>query len=210
MGYIQATNISRTVYLSLADVPATGIPFTDIICEIKTQTDTSFVAYPLTSPTWVELGNGLYSITFTATVTATVGDFTYTLQSTDEAFDNFLYDEFSIEPPPASQEPLLLPQQCIVSGNVASLNALPPNGEPLKIVAYTTQFPAQFATSIIVGDSVWTFADAYGNFSLALVQNAVVIIEIKRAGIRAQITVPQASSANLLDLLPAFPNNYSL
>lgn len=209
MSYLQGTTVDRTVYLTLADVPATGIPYTAVTAQIKKQGAGAYTAWPVTNANWIELGDGQYSIVFAPADTNTVGDFTYSLSSI--YFDNFVYDEFTIEPQPPSYQPGPLPQQCIISGNIANLSAVPPSREPLKIVARLAQFPAKYASTLLAADAVWTFADALGNFSLALVQNSVVIIEINRLGIRsAQITVPQTTSANLIDLLPPFVVDYSL
>lgn len=208
MAYLQGLAADRTIYLTLADVPAIGVPYSAVSGKIKKQGANIYSTWPVTALNWFELGGGQYSVAFSPNDTDTLGDLTYTLSST--LFDNFIYDEFTIEPAPPSYSPGPLPQQCIVSGNLANLSAVPPQREPLKIVAYPTQFPAKFGSTLLAADAVWTFADALGNFSLALVQNSVVIIEIKRTGIRAQITVPQSSTANLVDLLPPFVVDYSL
>jgi hypothetical protein len=208
MAYIEATVVYRTVFLSLVDVPALGIPYTDVTVGIKQSGGTAFTPKVLQVSDWIELGNGLYSIKFNSTDTDTVGDFTYVLSGSD--FDNFLYDEFTIEPAPTGGVSPAVLQQCVVSGTLANIMALPPTGEPLKIVAYTPQFPAKYQTTIVSGDVAWTFADAYGNFTLPLLRKSTVIVEIKRCGIRAQITIPDAPTANLLDLLPPFEIDYSL
>lgn len=207
----------RTAYLTLVDVPATGVSYTDVVAQIKKQGHTSFTTKVLSSSDWVNLGGGLYSISFSAGDMDTPGDFTYTLSGSE--FDNFVYDEFTI--PPISSggggggsggggDSLSLPEQCIVTGNIATLSSLPPFAEPLKIVAYPSQFPAKYSNTILTADAVWTFADSLGNFSLGLVRKSIVIIEIKRTGIRAQITIPDNATANLMDLLPPFTVDYSL
>jgi hypothetical protein len=209
MAYLQGAIADRTVYLTLADVPATGLLYTDVTVQIKPQGQPSLTTKTLQSSDWIELGQGKYSLVFSALDMSAVGDFTFTI--TGSLFDNFVYDEFTIEPAPAGGSGLTLPQQCVVSGNIANLSALPPSyGEPIKVVAYPSQFPAKYSGTILVGRAVWTYIDAYGNFSLPLVQNSVVIFTIKGAGIRAQITIPQSDTANILDLLPAFNIDYSL
>lgn len=208
MAYLQGTSIDRTVYLTLADVPAVGILYTAVTVQVKKQGQNSFTTKVLLGSDWIEFGAGKYGLRFTPNDSDTVGDFTFTLAGA--AFDNFLYDEFTIEPAPPNLVPGPAPQQCIVSGTIATQSATPPSREPLKIVAYPAQFPAKYATTMLASDPVWTFADALGNFSLALVRKSVVVIEIKRTGIRAQITVPDSPSANLLDLLPPFTIDYSL
>lgn len=208
MSYIQASVASRTVYVTLADVPATGVQYTDVVVQVKKQGQNAFTTKTLLLSEWVELAAGIYSISFSASDTDTVGDFTYTLTST--FFDNIAYDEFTIVPPPPASTPAVLPAQCVISGNIATIMATPPTQEPLKIVFWPPQFPAKFAQTILTAQAVYTFADAYGNFSVALVRKSTVIVEIKRCGIRCQIVIPDSPTANLLDLLPPFVIDYSL
>ena len=54
-----------------------------------------------------------------------------------------------------------------------------------------------------------TVTDAYGKFSVSLVRNAIVIVTIERAAVRNQVTIPDAPTADLLNLLPPFNNDYS-
>lgn len=209
MAYLQASTINRTVYVTLADVPAIGVLYTDIVVQIKKSGQTNFTTKTLAPADWVDLGiPGVYALVFSASDSDTVGDFTYVLTST--LFDNLVYDEFTIEPPPPASTPAVLPQQCVVSGNLATIMATAPSGEPLKIVFYPPQFPAKYAQTILTAQAAWTFADAYGNFSLSLVRKSTVIVEIKRCGIRAQIVIPDSPTANLLDLLAPFAIDYSL
>lgn len=205
MAYIQGQAANRTAFLSLADVPVTGILYTDITVQYLPAGSNILVTKIMTSADWLEIGNGVYRITFDPSETAIVGDFTFFIMSV--LFDNFLYDEFTIEP---SVTPITspLPAQCVVSGTIVNQSALPPS--LLKIVARPAAFPAQSGNTILSADAVWTYADAYGNFSLALIRNSIVIIEVDRCGIRAQITVPDVPSANLIDLLPPLPNVYPL
>lgn len=208
MAYLQGLAADQTVYLSLDGYPSEGILYTAVTVQIKKQGHSSRSTKTLVSADWVEVGNGVYSIVFSPSDMDTVGDFTFTLAGDD--FDNFTFGEFTVEPAPLNVTLGPLPQQCIVTGNLATLSAVAPQREPIKIVAYPTQFPAKFSNTILTGDAVWTFADALGNFSLALVQNSVVIIEIQRTGVRAQITIPASDSANLIDLLPPFAIDYTV
>jgi hypothetical protein len=208
MAYVQSAPASRTLYCTLADVPVANILYSDVTVGIKKQGATAFTPKILAPADWVNLGGGLYSIQFAPTETDTVGDFTYV--PTSILFDNIIYDSFTIEPPPPAGSPTVLPNQCIISGNIANITALAPSQEPLKIVFYPPQFPAKSAQTILAADAAWTFADAYGNFTLPAIQGSTVIVVIKRCGIRAQITVPMSPSANLIDLLPPFVIDYSL
>jgi len=205
MAYIQGQASSRTVYLSLLDVPATTVQYTDVTVQYKKAGSQVLATKVLVASDWLNIGNGIYSINFSPTDMDTVGDFTFFL--TSSLFDNFLYDEFTIEPATTPiQAPL--PSQCIVSGTIVNQSGLPPR--PVKVVARPAAFPAQSGQNIMSADAVFTYVDAYGNFSLALVRNSVVIVEVERAGIRAQINVPDSPTANLIDLLPPLPNVYPI
>lgn len=203
----QGSSESRTIYLALADVPALGVIYTNVVVNFKKQGQSTFTTKVLVSADWVELGGGLYSITFSPTDNDTLGDFTYTLAGPD--FDNFLYDSYSVMAATPGASPTPPPTQCIVSGNIANQSALAP--QHIKIVARPAAFPAKYGSTILAADAVWTYADALGNFSLALVRKSVVMLSIERTGIRSvQITVPDSPTASLVDLLPPFENDYSL
>lgn len=207
MAYIQYSTAYRTVYLTLADTPATGVAHSAVAVMYKKSGQAVWTTKTLTLSDWSELGGGMYSIRFSASEMNTTGDFTFTLNG--PAFDNFVYDEFTIEPSLAGFIPQpTIPSQCVVSGFVAGSNGLPPS--MIKIVARPVQLPARHGNMIVTGDVVWTFADAYGNFSLPLIRGSTVLIQIERTGVRAQITVPDAPAANLLDLLPPISIDYSL
>lgn len=207
MSYPQAAASSRTLFLALGSTPALSVPYTDLTVRYKKQGQNTMTLKPMTAGDWVELGNGLYSISFSANEMDTVGGFTYTVESGSSLFDNFLYDEFTIEAAVAGTT-APLPQQCVVYGNLANQSALAP--QHIKIVARPVQFPAKYGQTILAADAVWTYADAYGDFTLSLVRNSICVVEIERTGIKAQITVPDSPTANLIDLLPAFVADYTL
>ena len=129
----------------------------------------------------------------------TVGDFFYTLSATQ--FDNFLYDEFTIEPPGITPAPPA--GFCAVSGNVLTAgNTIPSN---CRVTFRPLQFPLSVGNSVVTADAIVTYPDINGNFTVNLVQGVTMVVEIQRTGIRAQITIPMTSSATLASLLPAFP-----
>jgi hypothetical protein len=204
MAYLQNQGADRTVYLTKVDVPATTVTYADITVKYKKNGQSVFTTKTVTPSEWVNLGNGIYTLRFTASEMDTTGDFLFTVEG--PLFDNFIYDEFTIEPAPAGSGPAVLPGICVVSGAVRNVQNL--NPQLLKIVFRPVEFPARYNMTMIAADAIVTFPDAYGNFSVQLIRGSVVIVEIERAGIRSQITVPDAASANLLDLLPPFAVDY--
>lgn len=201
MAYTQSQVASRTVYLTLVGDPAISIEYTDLVVKIKKANQNTLTTKTLVPTDWVNLGEGLYTIKFSASETNIPGEFVFTLTGT--GFDNFVLDQFTIQPGNA----VITPAQCVVTGSVFNQSALPPQN--LKIVARPVQFPAKVGQNILAADAVYTYPDSQGNFTLVLVRNSVVMIEIERCGIKAQVTVPDAESANLLDLLPEFAVDYS-
>ena len=79
------------------------------------------------------------------------------------------------------------------------------NGVPLdaKIIFRPVQFPFVSGNAIITADAVKTIPDVNGDFQVNLVQGSVVIVEIERTGIKAQITIPSEPTVELTSLLPA-------
>lgn len=204
MAYTQAQPASKTVFLSLSGSPATSITYDIVTAKYAKYGQTAYTVKTLASADWVNLGGGVYRINFSALEMDTVGDFTFTLSSV--SFNNFTFEEFTIEPL-IIVNPVILPSQCVVSGSIFNQSAFPPRD--LRIVASPVNFPAKDGGSIIASDEVYTSPDSQGNWQLTLIRNSVVIIKIERCGINTQITVPNSPTANLVDLLPPFVIDYS-
>jgi hypothetical protein len=71
------------------------------------------------------------------------------------------------------------------------------------------EFPAKYGLNIIHADPVSTVADVDGQFQVKLVRNSIVVVEIERAGIKHQITIPDQATAELMDLLPTFAIDFT-
>ena len=207
MAYIQATSGDRTVYLSLVDVPAASVGYTDVTVRYKKNGSSGFSVKTMTSADWINLGQGMYTLRFSSNELDTLGNFTFTVAG--PLFDNFIYDEFTIEPAPSGAFVPAPPMTCVVSGTVKTVGGVAP--QQLKVVARAANFPATYGDNLVSADTVWTYADSLGNFSMNLVQGATLLIDIERVGIRAvQIRVPFAPTANLIDLMPPIPIDYSI
>jgi len=201
---LQGQLTERTYLLKLSNVPVTGIVFGAVTVKLKKFGDVAFATKTMTAPDWVELGNGYYTLKLSPTDMDTVG--TIAILVSGLAFDAPAMDQFSVDPVTI---PVLAagPDLCVLSGTVKNLSGLSPI--QTKVVVRPVEFPAKYGLNVLAADATWTYLDAYGTFSLALVQGSTVIVEIERAAIRHQINIPYTPTANLLDLLPPFVVDYS-
>jgi hypothetical protein len=197
MAVIQSSTVERTSYLSKLDVPVTGILFSEVVCRYRKEGGI-LVTKTLDSSSWTEVGDGFYYVTFSPAEMNTLGYFFYTLTSTK--FDNFVYDEFSIEPSPGSIAPLVPPGICVISGTLKDIGGNIPRN--CRVSARAVDYPVRAGEALINSDAVYTYPDSLGNFQLSLLQGATVIFEIERTAIRNQVTVPATPTANLADLIP--------
>lgn len=195
---LQGTIVERTVYLTMLGTPIPGILPNQVTCKYrKEQAAPTLVTKTLISGTWMDLGGGYYVIQFSAAEMDTVGTFFFTLSST--SFDNFLFDEFEIEPVVAPLPSPIPPGMCVVTGTVKDVGGHIPVGA--RISVRPISFPIRAGDNIVNSDLVYSYPDSLGNFTLNIMQGATVIVEIERTAIRAQITVPAVPTALLLDLL---------
>lgn len=198
MSLLQGNIVERTVYLTMLGTPVPGLTSSQVICKYRKEgAAPTLVTKALTSGTWMDLGGGYYVIQFSAAEMDTVGTFFFKL--TSSSFDNFLYDEFDIEPVVAPLPSPIPPGMCIVSGTVKDVGGHIPRDS--RISARPVDFPIRAGDNLVNSDAVYTYPDSLGNFTLTLMQGATVIVEIERTAIRSQITVPATPTALLLNLL---------
>lgn len=104
------------------------------------------------------------------------------------------------------QTPFGIPAEdpvCIVTGNMMDIGGDPSH---TSMVVFRPQYvPGVAGSSLISSDLIRTYPDAFGNFAVKLLRSAQVLVEIEKAGIKNLIIVPDAPSANLIDLLPPIP-----
>ena len=199
MSVLQGSMVERNLFLTLGGLPALNVDPLNVVAKTRKTGQTAFATKVLDNTNWINLGGGFYILKFSPNETNTVGYFIYTLSGVD--FDNFNYEEFTIEPVP---EGLVVPppDTCIITGYVKNITGKTP--DLAKIMVRPVEFPAKYGQNIINADRITTVPDYSGQFQLELIRGAIVVIEIERAGIRHQITVPDTPAANLVDLLPAF------
>lgn len=192
----QSTPIETVVRLQNGGSPETGVTFDNVTVKYRKAGDTgALTTKTMTVDDWIEIENGYYAVLWSATDMNTLGNFFY--QVTEVSSDP-VTDQFSIGPQPIT----LLAQidTCIVSGNIATIGGDPALGRAVTFRLAVS--PKAVGASIVSGEPIKTTPDFAGNFSIALLRNATIIVEIERAGIRHQIDIPDQETANLLDLLP--------
>lgn len=194
----QGQPLQKIVELSLSGIPVTGIDTSELTFSYWRSGDAGLTTLALQPANWVELSFGLYILTVPAEIMSVIGFFYFRIEGT--GYD--LHEEqMRIEPAPLQ----LVAQnnKCIITGNLVDLSGEATQGQ--QVVFRVTQLPAKISSSMLSSNRIVTTPDALGNFSVAIVQGAKVIVEIQQAGVFAEITVPEQSSAQLIDLLPPFP-----
>jgi hypothetical protein len=194
---IRLSQVDRHVHLTKLGAPALTVTPSQVVCRYKKNGDNTLSTKVLDSQTWLNLGDGYYAVRFTPAEMDSAGYFFFTL--TSEEFDNFTFSEFTIEPQNIFQS-VSSPDICVVSGSVRTIGNTVPKGA--RAVFRPVLFPATMSGSVLHAEAVSAFLNAYGTFSVELVQGATVIAEIEGTGIRAQIEVPYEATADLMSLLP--------
>ena len=195
MGALQGRTWETNVYLSLADVPATDVLYSAVTVKYRKFGEAALTTRVLSTADWVEIGDGFYVLKWPASIMSEIGGFFYTLEGA--GFDNFLYDEFSIEVVPIVM--LGPPETCLVTGNVSDIEGSA-STEIIRWQPYS--LPVYGDGRVLSGETKSTRPDADGNFSFRALRGQEVLFEIPNSHIRYKILIPDAPSANIVDLLP--------
>lgn len=187
------------VKLALSGVPVTGVVFGDVTVSYRRVGDLVLQTKLLTADDWLEVGNGLYALKWSTSDMASVGPFYY--QVTGGTFDP-VTAEFDVVPAPI--EALASPETCLITGNIVDLTGLA--GFQDEVVFRLAKRPSAVGGVFLLSDAIRTTPNVYGAFTVALTRGVQVIVSIERAGIRHQITVPDAAQAQLIDILPPINN----
>ena len=192
----QSTPVEVVIRLLNGGLPVTSVTFDNVTVKYRKAGDTGALSTKtMTVDDWVEIENGYYAVKWSATDMNTLGTFFY--QVTEVSSDP-VTDQFSIQPQPITL--LAQADTCIVSGNILDIGGDPAQNR--AVVFRIAKSPVSVGSSLISGEPIKTVPDFAGNFSIALLRNATIVVEIERAGIRHQITIPDQETANLIDLLP--------
>lgn len=178
--------------------PAVGAAYSDVEA-LLSKDGGMFEVKTLASGDWSELGDGYYTLRLNASDTDTIGELA--LRVSVPLDTNEFFDRYEVVPAPYGV-PTNAPT-CLVMGNLLDIGGDPSN---TGTVVFRPRFvPGTAGNSLITAEIIRTAADSFGNFNVKLLRSSQVIVEIEQAGIKNLITVPDAPSANLIDLLPPIP-----
>jgi len=198
----QGSVLPYPIRLTLSGSPVTGVLAAAVTIQLLRAGDSAFTAVTLTEGTnWSEIGLGYYYLTLSALNLSALGPLVLLISGT--GFDSQQI-QLSVDPVPLAL--MAAPGVCVVSGNIIDIGGQPGDPALMQVTFKPVTLPSQVGgTSLVTANLVKTIPDANGNFSVSLLQGQVVVVEIARAGIRNQITIPMQSSAAILSLLPSFP-----
>lgn len=153
----------------------------------------------LDTSNWLDLGLGQYVIVWSSDDMSSSGEFYWRLEVTG-SYGGFKEGKFDIDlfPPYLSTEQ----PYCVVSGNVVDLGG---NSSQDSLLFRPRSVPTKVGESLLTSSHISTITDAWGNFSVKLIRGIQVVVDIYASGIKHIITVPDAPSANIIDLLPPIP-----
>lgn len=179
-------------------VPVEGIALEDVTLRLRKNGEEAFTERPLVEGEWLEIGLGYYALRFAPEDFDVLGDLRYVLSG--PSFDTHS-GAFDVDPAPISYE--TAPPQCIVSGNIVDIGGAPL--QQTRVFFQPRNVPGKTGGALIASGNLDLLTDVYGNFAVKLIRESKVLVTIPDAGIKVVIDVPDASSANLIDLLPPIP-----
>lgn len=191
----QGIGYETTVRLMDGSTPVTGILPGDVTVKIRKTGDILFTEKVMNADSWVELENGFYILRWNASDMSEIGSFFWSIAGA--GFDFQAY-EFQVSPYPVM--PAMTPATCVVSGNMVDLGGTPEAFA--DIVFRPIKLPTEANGILITGRPIRTKPNAYGSFSVSLIRGMQAIVDIEWVGIKTQIIIPDAATANLIDLLP--------
>ena len=171
-------------------VPVTGLAHTAVTVEYRKEGG-SFVSKVLSAPIWTELGDGVYTVSFTTAELNTLGSFTVKVKGA--TIDQYVDIAYVVAAGIVSSAPTVT--TCVLNGSVVDLTGAPV--ADAVVTARILGMPAIEQNVAIADDDVAVKTDANGEFLLTLARLAEVEIVIPVANYRRRITVPNAASANL-------------
>jgi hypothetical protein len=195
--YQNARNIEILIKAVSSGTPVIGLIAEDFTIQKWKPGIEELELIPLLEEEIIEISDGYYILKFTEddTLWNTLGEHFMKITGSFDTIEKTV----DVIIPPINGE--VLPEKCIISGNVMDLGGNPAIN---KTVSFRpVDFPVSYAgVSVLTSDRINTTPDVYGNFSVALLRGQTVLVEIEHTGIKNQIIIPEQPSAVLLDLLP--------
>jgi hypothetical protein len=178
--------------------PALGVTY-DMLTVAMSRDGGDFEEKIVEEAGWRDLGDGYYSMLWTESDLSVLGELYWTFAVAAISFA--ATGAFDVDPAPLYVDPT--GPTCLVTGNLVDIGGDPLTYNPIRL--RPRNVPGVAGQSIIASGHITASTDANGNFSVRLLRSAIVLVEIENAGIRHIITVPDTSTANMIDLLPPIP-----
>ena len=199
----QNSNTLLPITLSDSGTPVTGLVLDDVDVSILKPNSNIFVD----KITWeigdlIEVSGGLYQVNLVGpedlnTLGITLFKFSKNGAGPGSAFDDTI-EEVSIIP--KSQDALAAPESCKLFGSLLDLGLQIPS-EQVPVNVRIAEQPYQTGDFVITSNRVQTITDNGGSFEIFLPRLSEVVLDIDRAGIRKQFTVPDQETISLIDVL---------
>lgn len=197
---LQGRTWESNLRLLLSGAPVTGVVFGDVSVSYRRVGDETLQTKTLTADDWLEVGNGLYVLKWTATDMANTGPFYF--EVTGGSFDP-IRAEFDVVPAPL--EALASPDTCVITGNISDIGGDPAVDATLYF--RLAKRPSASNDVLLRAAPIRVVPNAYGAFTVSLVRGILVTVTVESVGIRHQFEVPDQDQAQLIDLLPPINNN---
>lgn len=186
-----------------AGTPVLGVSYDEVDIHYWAPGMTNKVLLPTMASAWKEIGDGYYSFTAPKYCFTTLGEIIFLLTS---PLADDVQKIFNVEPTPAYLA--VEPNVCVVFGSIVSIGGNASFRENPKIEFHTVKSPLIVNNEALVSSAtVQTMVDAYGNFSIKLIQGSTVLVRAPQLGLNVQIVVPLQSAENILALLPEGVDN---
>lgn len=188
----QSVSANIVVLLTKDNIAVTGLTYSSVTARFRKEGGSSFSTKTLTAPTFVEIGYGVYTITFSAADLGTAGSFVVVVTGASIDQSTTLVN---VLPATETSVPVSL-ETCVVTGYVYDVSGKPIQGAAVS--ATVVGHPSiEQSTAVMQDSTVTTATDANGYFYLPLVRLADVEVYIPSANYRRRFVVPNAATAAL-------------
>ena len=192
----QSQSATVTVLLTKDNVGVASLTSSDITVQYYKSGDVSPTVKTLSGGDPIDIGNGLYRITFTGPELDTLGSFI--IRITGATIDTYVKELTVVAAEDATTTISL--DTCVISGHVFDVQGNPATNATVNAVIIN--MPAIEQNKAFIADTyVSVKTKANGEFFLTLIRNADVQISIPFANYKRQLIVPNQTSVALKDIV---------
>lgn len=181
--------------MTLDSAAVTGLTDADVTCLYRKEGAGTFTSKTLDGSNFVEIGNGVYTVTFTEAELDTIGPFVIVITGADIDQSTTLIQVFAAEDDLTN----VSLDTCVISGHVFDVA-----GKPVKNVAVSCKvlgLPSIEQSVAAVTNTLLSAKTAEnGEFFIEVVRLADVEFYIPAVNYRRRLVVPNTASINLFDI----------